>query len=603
VRVSASRRVAHVGGHSAQEQVALFGAGDVAHDAEALRNQVRLAAEAIPERLRVSFAQAACARSIERYWSLTNGRQGRDLRPLGGSAPRAQLRREVQEMVDALGEVAAKLTPEEAAYLVGSAYASMLPAQLRADRGVYYTPPILADHLLDASEMAGTDWGSARVLDPACGGGAFLGPVATRMVRALKGCNRRVVVRNIGARLRGYEIDPFAASISQVFLDATLHDLLGGAGNDIANAVEVVDSLTRHTEDQFDLVVGNPPYGRVTLPPELRSIYSRSLFGHANLYGLFMDLAIRKSNRERGVVAYVTPTSFLSGEYFKRLRHLLSQETSPVYLDFVEGRAGVFDGVLQETLLATFRRGTKPRQGRVRFLNATEAAVRVEAGGEFSLPAQPDRPWVLPRTATATAVATRLAVMPARLVDWGYRVSTGPLVWNRHKNQLRKTASQLTVPLLWAECVGADGSFEFRASRRNHQPYFLPRASDHWLLIQQKCVLLQRTTSKEQPRRLIAAELPEGFLREHGSVTVENHLNMLIPSANACVDTATLAAFLNSRSADEAFRCISGSVAVSAYELESLPLPEPRRLGSLSEAVSKGAPRSELDSICEELLR
>jgi adenine-specific DNA-methyltransferase len=87
-------------------------------------------------------------------------------------------------------------------------------------------------------------------------------------------------------------------------------------------------------------------------------------------------------------------------------------------------------------------------------------------------------------------------------------------------------------------------------------------------------VLLQRTTAKEQARRLIAAEMSSAFLAKHGAVTVENHLNMLVPTTSKpLVSPNLLSLFLNSVAADRAFRCISGSVAVSAYELESLPLP------------------------------
>jgi adenine-specific DNA-methyltransferase len=73
---------------------------------------------------------------------------------------------------------------------------------------------------------------------------------------------------------------------------------------------------------------------------------------------------------------------------------------------------------------------------------------------------------------------------------------------------------------------------------------------------------------------LIAAEMPNSFLAKYSAVTVENHLNMLIPTAaKPVIRPALLSAFLNSPAVDRAFRCLSGSVAVSAYELESLPLP------------------------------
>ena len=62
------------------------------------------------------------------------------------------------------------------------------------------------------------------------------------------------------------------------------------------------------------------------------------------------------------------------------------------------------------------------------------------------------------------------------------------------------------------------------------------------------------------------------------------------------------AAFLSSQAADRAFRCISGSVAVSAYELEALPLPSPDSLKPLARLVSTGAGRAEIDVACARLL-
>ena len=55
------------------------------------------------------------------------------------------------------------------------------------------------------------------------------------------------------------------------------------------------------------------------------------------------------------------------------------------------------------------------------------------------------------------------------------------------------------------------------------------------------------------------------------------------------VPTAVLLALLNSDFVDQVFRCISGSVAVSAYELEALPLPGPGRIVRLERLVAGGA--------------
>src|SRR4051794_16837590 len=171
------------------------------------------------------------------------------------------------------------------------------------------------------------------------------------------------------------------------------------AGRRLPVVVTVCDSLQRRPpRDRFDLVIGNPPYGRVTLSPEGRARYQRSLYGHANLYGLFTDLALSHV-RPGGVVAYVTPTSFLAGEYFKNLRALIGTDAHPVTADFIALRRGVFEDVLQETLLATHRRGKgkTPAQA-FEVMTGRAGAVQVTPTGPFILPADPSQPWLLPRT-------------------------------------------------------------------------------------------------------------------------------------------------------------------------------------------------------------
>ena len=303
------------------------------------------------------------------------------------------------------------------------------------------------------------------------------------------------------------------------------------------------------------------------------------------------------------MVAYVTPTSFLAGEYFKRLRSLLGASASPLSVDFVRTRSGVFDDVLQETVLVTYRRGSTGGEIDVFELGPRDdGALDAEPVGLALLPGDRSSPWLLPRSKSQAALVARLAGMSHRLADWGYTVSTGPLVWNRHKTQLHQRAGRNRLPLIWAESISADGVFRFRAEKKNHAPFFEVRAGDQSLVVRQPCVLLQRTTAKEQARRLIAAALPADFLEAHGAVVVENHVNMIRPlDSEPAIPAEVLSAFLNSAAADRAFRCVSGSVAVSAYELEALPLPSPEDLQSLCALIASGADRRTIDAECARL--
>ncbi len=501
------------------------------------------------------------------------------------------------ELALRIGSATAQLKPLEAGYSIGLLYTGMMPDDFRAALGAYYTPPALCERLLDMASDAGVDWSKARVLDPACGGGAFLAPVALRMAESLQGREPSVVLRDIERRLVGFDLDPFAGWMSQVFLEAALGARFQTATERLRRVVRVCDSLERQGSGRgFDLVVGNPPYGRLTLPPRLRKKFARGLFGHANLYGVFTDLALRLTCKG-GVIAYVTPTSLLSGEYFKALRGLLGREAPPDRMNFVALRKGVFADVLQETLLAAYKRGGDPCAAQVHFMSpGADGSVHAVVAGSFQLPDIPEEPWLIPRNDAQAALLRVAGGLPHRLADWGYTVSTGPLVWNRHKAGLKKRPGKLRFPLIWAESVRSGGYFAFRAEKRNHKPYFEPKKDERWLVTDSPCVLVQRTTAKEQCRRLIAAELPESFLAEHGAVVVENHLNMVRSlDGHGEVSPAVLAAVLNSDVADQLFRCINGSVAVSAYELKALPLPPAERTEEIERLVASKAEREAVE--------
>lgn len=569
------------------------------------RVMLRAIAQGMPTDDRFAFAHSVGRELVQSWWSAACKhntvslvlRRAQKL-PVSGS-----LDAPISSIAESMGALAAHLEPEIAAYQIGLTYTSLLPPSYRSLNGMFYTPPVLTERLIQLSEETGVDWATCRVLDPACGGGAFLAPIAKHIIAQLSECSPRILIESISNRLRGYELDPFGAWLAQVALDVVLLPFSAIAGKKTPNLVTVCDSLQKDPpRDRFDLVIGNPPYGRSRLSPDLRDKFKRGLFGHANLYGVFTDIAVRHT-RIGGVIAFVTPTSFLAGEYFKNLRALLGSEAPPQHFDFVAARKGVFDDVLQETLLATYRRGGGPTVAQVKELHvASDASLKVVPLTSLPLPADPSTPWILPRTIMQTTTVERLQACKHHLVDWGYTVSTGPLVWNRFKDQLHSRKAKNRLPLIWAEAVQTDGRFEWRATKRNHQPWFEIRDRDQWLISKQQCVLLQRTTAKEQHRRLIAAALPSTFIEKHGAVVIENHLNMLKPlGATPPVSAEVLSVFLNSAAADQAFRCVSGSVAVSAYELEALPLPAPHALEGLRKLIGARADRSEIENECLRL--
>ncbi len=547
------------------------------------------------DKSRLAHARAYCAAVINSYWFEVAKRNGTSMKVKPVPVALPQLPIDVQKVAGETGRLIADFPLEDAGYLIGSIYTVMLPVSLRSEMGAYYTPPPLVSRLLDLAEEAGFDFAYGSAIDPACGGGAFLAPVAIRMIARSNGASPDWTIRRLGKRLKGIELDPFAAWMTRVILDAAVMPLAIKAQRRLADVVTVGDALEPRELGGFDLVIGNPPYGRVSLKPSMREHYARSLYGHANLYGLFTDLALRLA-KPTGVVAYLTPTSFLGGQYFKALRELLTKEACPAAFDFVSDRNGVFDDVLQETMLTTYKRGSHVGLATVSVLEPKGLnAARVDRIGEVGV-ARDGAPWLLPRRPSDSSFLQSMTKMTTRLIDLGYTVSTGPLVWNRHRAQLRSTWEEGALPLVWAESVIPEGFF-FSSERRNHVPFIQVQQDQPHLVVRESCVLVQRTTSKEQNRRLLSAVLPQEFLDSKGGAVIENHLNMIQPAGKllTVVSPKTISVLINSQAVDRAFRCISGSVAVSAYELNALPLPTLRQVQELGKLVMSNSPASEIE--------
>lgn len=454
----------------------------------------------------------------------------------------------------------------EAVWKAAEAHRAALPDKLRSGLGIFYTPPAVAERLLDDLAAAGARFdGTMRFCDPACGGGAFLLPVARRIADhlAVEGGSAADLARC----LIGIDIDPGGLAITGAALDNLARDRLGESAQWDLRRGNTPRLAVEGRLPAADVVVGNPPFGRVRLTEQERAFFARSLRGHANLYGLFADVALRIAS---GLVGYVMPTSWLCGDYFSALRGLVSRERPLCSLRFVESRTAVFVGVLQEMCLAVFGP------------SSTRPVVTVYSGLQEAEKRWPTHiegigPWLIARSPRDAELLQAAVRSGHRLADYQFSVHTGPLVWNRHRSQLRSQPSSGTAPIVWSDAIRAGEPVNYQASRRSH----LHLAVDgmRHLVLEYPAALVKRTTAKEQARRIIAAPFASP------PAVVENHLNVVtardvVPK----ISVEALAALLNSQPVDRLFRSLSGTVAVSASELAALPLPAPDALVGLLQA-------------------
>lgn len=463
---------------------------------------------------------------------------------------------------------------------VGSAYVEALSDSTRARHGRHYTPAALAAELWVLTKRALGLKSEVNALpgllrDPACGAAALLLPALREHLVASWDTDPRLVLNGLPRLIEGVDTDPAAAWVANVVMAAEMLPTFARVPErhrrPLPCLARVGDGLATDLAPARAVLM-NPPYGRVKLSEADRARFADTLYGHANLYGIFMAAAEQTLDQE-GVLSALVPTSFTAGRYFAPLRAMLSSRMRLQSIGFVEDRSGVFGGVLQETCLAAFTRK------RARRTTVTSLGSSVSTVATVDTP-RGDGPWLLPRRTDLAPVAAAAATMPLTLADCGWRVSTGPLVWNRRKADLFARPGNNRHPIIWAADI--DGGTLHRDSARNNTRYVRLADKEHGAyLLTEPAILAQRTTAPEQPRRIVAAELTADDLDSWGDVVVENHVNVIRP-ANLVplISPGLLYRLLSTDAIDRLLRCISGSVALSAYELESLRLPDADTLAS-----------------------
>jgi adenine-specific DNA-methyltransferase len=435
-------------------------------------------------------------------------------------------------------------------YWIGTFYTLLLPAKARREQAAYFTPPYLAEAVIDLAIDAGFDPARQRVLDPAAGGAAFLSTIVGRKLRlGLRGPAAAL-------DLHGIEIDAGLALISR----ALVADKIGGPAP--RKLITVRDALSTRPRACYDLVVANPPYGRITPGDLAGNRWEKvSYSGHINKYAVFVDFCLQAA-KKGGIVALVIPSSFRAGPLYDLLRRHIRAEGEVLAIGTVAGREGVFADVEQDVSVVVVRKGKPHSPGTLVNFPVLPPPLRDKVR-QSVLPSNPRLPW-------STPGASDRYLGGACLDDYGVTARVGYLVWNRERERLITNARRNAYPLIWAKNIRA-GRLCTPAGKNGDEMDFVMFDGDSQAIVRTPAAVLQRTTNDQQPRRLIAALVEPGIVRKWGGFVTENHTIVLTSKTFARL--RLVVTLLNTKEVDDRYRKVSGTAAISVTLLRSLDLP------------------------------
>ncbi len=385
------------------------------------------------------------------------------------------------------------------------------------------TPAPVARALLDGLPVRS----GMRVLDPGAGTGELL-----RAVHELEPA----------AELTGWDVDRSA---------------LEAAARLVPDANLICRSALDPAPDDpgYDLVVGNPPYFQLRPTPDQKRRFGEVISGRANIFAFFFKAGL-DALRPGGRLAYIVPPSMNSGAYFERLREHLIERTRITRLDVLEG-ANRFEGVNTAVqLLVLEKRAGASRTG------------RAGDGGPVT------EPFVFERGSPGAGFHRILFTDAPEKLAWqfeshrtlwqlGYRASTGTIVWNQHREQLKDAPGQGAVRLFWSHDLGPPAG---RSSARDRgKPAYVAGCEPRF----GPAMLVNRVVGA-----VGRGELRTAFIGDGEAYLAENHVNVIRlrddTDGPPAIGWKQLRESLEGPEMIERVRLLTGNTQISASELTHL---------------------------------
>lgn len=224
-----------------------------------------------------------------------------------------------------------------------------------------------------------------KIVDPACGSGAFLITAFEYLLNYNKYLDEKIfdligtqglfsdrtkeILQNnifgVDLNRESIEITKLSLWLKTADKDKTLATLENNikCGNSLIDDPEIAGELAFDWEKEFpevfenggfDIVIGNPPYvGTKQIPVLDREYYwekyKEILFSEMDLYELFIYQSLNKLIKKNGYLGYITPDSYFTNTSFELLRKYILEKTQICEIIDFPYRFYPFDEVNTET--------------------------------------------------------------------------------------------------------------------------------------------------------------------------------------------------------------------------------------------------------------
>ena len=507
---------------------------------------------------------------------------------------------------------------------------SKLNFKNKSELGQFFTPHPVSLYMASLFQRIE---GNISVLDPGCGSGSLTAAFVDESLRRKK---------TKSLDIYAFDID----LVVQPFIEETLLLCVEKSEkNDISiNANFVLDDfifnqtknsgLFTDSKNEYSHAIVNPPYKKIATTSSHRKALKSVGIETVNLYAGFVALSISKLRADGELVAII-PRSFCNGVYYQPFREYLLRETAIQHIHIFDSRSIAFadDNVLQENIIIHLIKGAKQQSVTItsspaadfkidpetRSVTATDITTRTVPF--TSIVKSNDRRKFIHIAANERdrAIIDRLSYFSSTLDDIKLqagdggqpesirasvrlKVSTGPVVDFRLKDNLRQNIESNAVPLIYPTHLKEGVDWPKDSKKPN--AILVSDKSKRWLWENSgNFVIVKRFSSKEEKRRIVATHY-DGTLPGE-LIGFDNKLNVFHAAKQGFAQNVALGLciYLNSTLLDKYYRLFGGHTQVNATDLRAINYPNLESLKFMGKkALGTKLSQKQIDEILEEEL-